>query len=225
MTASRVLIVGHRANSGRIVEFYRISKVTHVEIDVRQNGSEILVGHGKPVINRATPIGSLWAWLDYKLFWRDPLLKTRTLSEWFEVLTGKLRVEGVLLDLKNEVDPETLAMTIRESGFNGEVYVSVEDHRQIPRLKKELPQAKVLASYSIMPVDIVECTISSGADGVSLRKDYVTRSIVEQLHHSGLLVFAWTVNRRSDVLRVYEAGVDGIITDRPDIVRKTILSL
>lgn len=222
MGDNKPLIIGHRANSGRIVQLYRLSRVKYVEIDIRQSGEDILVGHGRPVINRATKIGSLWAWIDYKLFYRDPFLKVRTLGEWFTVLMEKLEVKGVVLDLKNRVDSRLLEKVLEETGFKRSLYVSVEDHRIIPGLKESLRSATILASYSIMPADIVKCTLQSGAEGVSLRKDYVSPELVEELHDAGLIVFAWTINREGDAVRVYEAGVDGIITDRPDIVKKAI---
>ncbi len=218
------IIVGHRANSGRIVQFYKLSGVEYVEIDVRSEKGQIMVGHGRPVINRATVIGKAWAWLDYKLFYRDPLLRARTLPEWLRIIREKLPLKGVLLDVKNNVDPRALARELEESGFQGEVYASTEDHRLIRSLKEYL-NAKVLASYSIMPYDIVECTIMSGADGVALRKDYATRDIVERLHAAGLLVFAWTVNTVEEAVTVYRAGVDGIISDRPDKVRRALSSV
>ncbi|MCE4619466.1 MAG: glycerophosphodiester phosphodiesterase [Desulfurococcales archaeon] len=215
------IIVGHRANSGRIVQFYKLSGVEYVEIDVRSENGEVMVGHGRPVINRATIIGKAWAWLDYKLFYRDPLLKARTLPEWLRIIQEKLPLKGVLLDVKNNVDPRALARELEKSGFQGELYASTEDHRLIRSLKEYL-DAKVLASYSIMPYDIVECTIMSGADGVALRKDYSTREVVKSLHRAGLLVFAWTVNTVEEAVSVYGAGVDGIISDRPDKVRKAL---
>ncbi len=215
------VIVGHRANSGRIVQLYKFAGAEYVEIDVRQRGGQILVGHGRPVINRATIIGRAWAWLDYKLFYRDPFLKVHTLREWLDVITSKLDVRGVLLDVKNNIDPEILKREIEKSNFNGLIHISTEDHRRIPRLK-ELGEVKVLASYSIMPADIIECTKTSRADGVALRRDYVDKSIVEKLHKEGYIVFTWTVNDENEALRVAKTGVDGIITDRPDIVKRAL---
>jgi glycerophosphoryl diester phosphodiesterase len=40
---------------------------------------------------------------------------------------------------------------------------------------------------------------------------------IEEAHRSGLLVLAWTVNRPQDMHRLAEWGVDGLISDRPDL--------
>ena len=219
--SAQPVIIGHRANSGRIVQLYKLASVEYVEIDVRSEGDTIIVGHGKPVINRATIIGKAWAWLDYKLFYRDPLIKARTLWEWIKIIKSKLKLKGILLDIKGDIDPSLLAKVLSSSSYDGEVYFSTEDHRRIPKLKKSL-NGIVLASYSIMPFDIVKCTVESGADGVTLRKDYITRDLVKTLHSERLRVFAWTVNTAREALEMYRSGVDAIITDRPDIVRKVL---
>jgi glycerophosphoryl diester phosphodiesterase len=42
---------------------------------------------------------------------------------------------------------------------------------------------------------------------------------VKEAQALGLTVLAWTVNQPSDIARVLDLGVDGIISDRPDLVR------
>jgi glycerophosphoryl diester phosphodiesterase len=50
----------------------------------------------------------------------------------------------------------------------------------------------------------------------------VSRRFVRYAHRSGLPVKVWTVNTRADIQRLVGWGVDGIITDRPDIAREVI---
>ena len=45
---------------------------------------------------------------------------------------------------------------------------------------------------------------------------------VEEAHALGLLVLPWTVNEPNDIRRLLHAGVDGLITDRPDIARQAL---
>jgi glycerophosphoryl diester phosphodiesterase len=48
-----------------------------------------------------------------------------------------------------------------------------------------------------------------------------TRSQVKEAQSLGLKVVVWTVNEPADMRRLIEWGVDGIISDRPDLLRKT----
>jgi glycerophosphoryl diester phosphodiesterase len=43
---------------------------------------------------------------------------------------------------------------------------------------------------------------------------------VREAHALGIEVLAWTVNSARDIARVLDMGVDGIISDRPDLVRE-----
>lgn len=50
----------------------------------------------------------------------------------------------------------------------------------------------------------------------------MTSRLVREAHGLGLEVFVWTVNNESDMKRMIKTGVDGIITDRPDILRSVV---
>lgn len=48
----------------------------------------------------------------------------------------------------------------------------------------------------------------------------VTPALVSEAHALGLRVVVWTVNKPEDMARMIETGVDGIISDRPDLLRQ-----
>ena len=48
----------------------------------------------------------------------------------------------------------------------------------------------------------------------------VTMALVAEAHTLGLRVVVWTVNKPDDMTRMIEVGVDGIISDRPDLLRQ-----
>ena len=39
------------------------------------------------------------------------------------------------------------------------------------------------------------------------------------MHEAGLSCHVWTVDRPADMARVVELGVDGVITNRPEVLR------
>jgi glycerophosphoryl diester phosphodiesterase len=45
----------------------------------------------------------------------------------------------------------------------------------------------------------------------------VSPAFIRQVHKQGQVVQVWVVNERADILRLLDWGVDGIISDRPDI--------
>ena len=46
----------------------------------------------------------------------------------------------------------------------------------------------------------------------------ISRRFVDQAHRAGLGVQVWTVDTEPDARRLLEWGVDGLITDRPDVI-------
>ena len=51
---------------------------------------------------------------------------------------------------------------------------------------------------------------------------HLTNDLLEEAHGLGLKVFVWTVDSSSDMMRFIEMGVDGIITNRPDILKAVV---
>ena len=50
----------------------------------------------------------------------------------------------------------------------------------------------------------------------------MSRRFVELAHKAGLIVQVWTVDEPDDIRRLLDWGVDGIITDRPDVASQVL---
>jgi glycerophosphoryl diester phosphodiesterase len=64
---------------------------------------------------------------------------------------------------------------------------------------------------------------NSRADAVQIPERYqsktvVTRSFAHAVHRKGMIIHVWTVNDPAGMKRLIQAGVDGIITDFPDLL-------
>ena len=51
----------------------------------------------------------------------------------------------------------------------------------------------------------------------------VTRRFVDAAHRAGLDVHVWTVNDANEMRELLELGVDGLITDRPGLLREVLI--
>jgi glycerophosphoryl diester phosphodiesterase len=52
---------------------------------------------------------------------------------------------------------------------------------------------------------------------------HLTYALLEEAHQLGLKVYVWTVDARSDMVRLMEMGVDGITTNRSDILKSVLI--
>ncbi len=48
----------------------------------------------------------------------------------------------------------------------------------------------------------------------------VTPTFIDQVHNEGQVIQVWVVNDKADIIRLLDWGVDGVISDRPDIAVK-----
>ena len=56
------------------------------------------------------------------------------------------------------------------------------------------------------------------------RVEVVDAGFVEQAHASGRHVHVWTIDDRAEIEQMLDLGVDGIFTDRPDVLREVLVA-
>jgi glycerophosphoryl diester phosphodiesterase len=93
------------------------------------------------------------------------------------------------------------------------------------RWPKPLQRAGATALRQAMPVRVPLLLRWARANTLSLHHTLCSRAAVASAHRLGAPVLAWTVNDASVVRRVAAAGVDGIVSDDPEMTLATLLAL
>ena len=62
-------------------------------------------------------------------------------------------------------------------------------------------------------------------DGERFVVDLVTKRIIDDFHRHGMAVLFWTVDDAETMKKIIDLGGDGIITDRPDILKEVLAAL
>jgi glycerophosphoryl diester phosphodiesterase len=141
--------------------------------------------------------------------------KIPTLEEVIEFGKGKTRF---VVELKEGGTEEKVMEIIRrENNLIEDVFI-VSFHRNLVKRVKELEpkiRAGLIFLFSFSPVrNGRECL----ADAVAPFHLFVTKGLVEKAHKSGMFFFTWTVDDPKRAKKLKDMGVDGIVTNRPDLI-------
>jgi glycerophosphoryl diester phosphodiesterase len=157
---------------------------------------------------------------------------------------------GVHLDVKLPGYEDQVLEAIRRHGFAERAMISTAfavTARRFARLAPELPRAigyprdrlgvsnlrwpkplqrvGATALRQAMPARVPVLLRWARANTLSLHHALCSRAAVATAHRLGAPVLAWTVNDAAGVQRVAAAGVDGIVSDDPEMALATLLAL
>ncbi len=214
---------------------------THLETDVHATADDVLVVHHDATLRRvAGHPGVLrtmaWADLaDVRLRGREPLPR---LEEVLEALPGA----RFNVDLKATATLAPMLRLLERDDIAGRVAVASADEDRLQAVRARFGDRVVtgVASRSafglrtramapgplqglarwVLPVhgDLAQLPVRLGALTV------VDAHTVRAAHRLGLEVHVWTVDRPAEMHRLLDLGVDGLMTDRPDVLRDVLIA-
>jgi glycerophosphoryl diester phosphodiesterase len=137
---------------------------------------------------------------------------------------------------------DVLAQFARRAFLDIELKVPGLGSQVVLALREHPPQGGYVVS-SFLPDVLIELSVRSGSiplgmiceDQKQLRRwrdlplqyvipehSLITQKLVRQVHEAGKRLFAWTVNDKRTMLRLADWGVDGIISDKTELLVKTL---
>ena len=124
------------------------------------------------------------------------------------------------LELKHTFSLDKLVATLEHNVQQGllqreQLIVSSFDHHQLVWLKQHLPWVKIGALTSSIPLNYAEFAQRLHAYSLHLDKNFVNHEFVADAKQRGLEVYAYTVDKKEDILDMRALGVDGIFTNYP----------
>jgi glycerophosphoryl diester phosphodiesterase len=231
-----VLVIAHRGSSSSAPEntlaAFRLAvdqRADFIEFDVQESADgEVIVVHDSDLMKvggsplkvweanaaqlRAVDIGSRTAP-------RFSSERVPTLAETLAVSKGGSRVIVELKSYGHDQRLEERVVEIVEAAgmVNDSIFMSL-DHDMVRKIKQLRPswRAGVLVAKAIGDLT------SLGADFLAVEIRVATRAFVRQAHRAGQDVYVWTVNDPAWMLRAMSNGVDGLITDKPDLARLVV---
>jgi len=75
---------------------------------------------------------------------------------------------------------------------------------------------------AVTPLPFITTARLIRAENLMLNYRICSPRFIRAAHRSGLRVYAWTVNNPKPIQRMIAHGVDGVISNRPDLVQEAL---
>ena len=151
-----------------------------------------------------------------------------TLAEVFNLLDGRLLVNVELKAPGRSRDTSLVApvlKVVREHGLGKRVLFSSFNPYVLRAMKELAPDIPIGLLYAPdSPIYARRAWLDPFEPHEARNPHYslLTGPIIRWYHSRGLRVNTWTVNEPDEMRRLIEAGVDGIITNKPDLLRDVL---
>jgi glycerophosphoryl diester phosphodiesterase len=202
----------------------------YVETDVHVTSDGVLLAFHDEVLDRVTDghgrIDELpWSVVrDAKVDGREPIpLFADLLDAW-----PSLRVN---IDPKHDGAVDALVRTLRDCNAIDRVCIGAFSDERIDRVRTLLPGV----CTSLGPLGILQLVQATQGEDIPalpapcaqvpthyLDNEIVTPAFVEAAHSRNMAVHVWTIDDRPEMERLLDLGVDGIMTDRPQLLREVL---
>jgi glycerophosphoryl diester phosphodiesterase len=241
------IITGHRGAAGLGPENTLVSVqkaldlgVHRVEVDVQQTKDGVVICMHDRTLNRTTNMQGevrdfTWAELQtakanvgFEVVYPETTIPT--LEELFLVIDGKAEfvieikdgnayypsIEDKVAELIQKYKAEKWALV---HTFNDEALFYLYEKHPTIRLQKlfvsHTPSISMMLDFKLHTADLSDYFF---VEAFSVHHSFITKAIVKDAHAMGKKVHVWTVNEPKEMKKLLKWGVDGIITDRPDLL-------
>ncbi len=221
---NRLLKIGHRGarayepeNTLRSFQKAIELGVDAVELDVRKTkDNEIVVIHNVDVNKTTDGSGSVsdFTLEEIKRFVTEKGEKIPTLTEVLDSVGKRVKV---LVELKETGIEEQVLGLIRQKGLIEKVVI-VSFHEDALRKVRELDGEVATGLIYVRHKNPIQAALELKAEYLLSLYRFTHSANIKKAHEKGLKVIVWTINNEEEVAEYRKKGVDGIATDRPDIL-------
>lgn len=219
-----MLKIGHRGASAYELENTLSSfqmaielGVDAVELDIRSTrDGAIVVIHDENVDRTTNGTGSVRGMTleEIKGLLTRNGEKIPTLEEALDFLDKRVKI---LIELKDGGLEEKTLDLVRKKGLERNVIIIsfLEGAlRRVRELDKDIETGLIYVRHS----NPIKAALNLGANYLLPLYRFLHKDDIDTAHEHGLKVITWTINSREDALIYAKRGVDGIASDKPDIL-------
>ncbi|MEG7381253.1 glycerophosphodiester phosphodiesterase family protein [Bacillus subtilis] len=159
--------------------------------------------------------------------WYGPAFQGERIPTLEEVLKRYHKKIGLLIELKGHPSQigieEEVGQLLGQFSFSINNIIQSFQFRSVQRFRElypSFPTAVIIRpNFGLLSRQQLK-TCQSLANYVNIKYTRLNRLMIASAHKNGLKVFAWTVNNQNTAAKLQAIGVDGIVTDYPDFIKK-----
>jgi glycerophosphoryl diester phosphodiesterase len=222
-----IVTIGHRGAAGHATEnsIPSILKaielgVDYVEIDVQatQDG-ELVVFHDRS-LKRLTGHTGFLADYSFQFLRKEVRLSCGemipSLDEVCQIISEKNA--KLMVEIKTSGIEEKAIRVLGQQISPEQYMIASFFHRSIFNAKKIKKDIQTIALMECNPLDLAKSVENTLCDCIGFGLDCLDSDLVDRSHEIQKKVFVWTVDDPEDILRMKNYGVDGIISNYPELV-------
>jgi len=220
-----MFVVGHRGAAGVLPENtikgfeYAISLgVTYVECDVHLTSDKQLVVMHDATVDRTTNGTGKIEDLSFETIRSLDAgegAQVPTLDEVLAVTKGNVTL---LCELKGEGVEQAAVDVVKRQGMDTEVMFSSFYMDRIQRVKQIDNTLSIRAIMASPSKEDIQNAIHLGIVGFDVHYRNLTLQMIEDAHAAGVNIIAWNPDTWAEQKAMIGLGVDGVSSDRPDIL-------
>ncbi len=142
--------------------------------------------------------------------------KIPTLREALEFLAGK--VEKILVELKEAGYEEQVLAEVERCGLTSDV-ILISFHQDALRNIRMLNPSIETGLIYVKHTNPIQAALSLRANYLVAFYKFVHKQHIDMTHRKGFKILVWTINDRREAEKYARMGVDGVASDKPDILK------
>ena len=218
------LVIGHRGcayepeNTIRAIKKAIDIGVDIVEVDVHlSKDNELVVIHDERLDRTTNGKGLVkdFTLEELRQFDAGKGERLPTLQDVIDTCRGKVQL---LIELKALGSEIKVLKKLEENRFRDEVYIISFWHQMIKHVRELDRDIKTGVLFVGHPVNASRLAKETGANALVLNYKFISKDLVRDAHKDNLKVFVWNVDTEYETKEMLDLGVDGIGSNKPDIV-------
>lgn len=207
----------------------------HLETDVHLSADGVLMAFHDHDLRRTCGIDASIAELSSQEL-ADVLVDGREPIPTMTDLLDRFPEARFNIDCKSDAAAGPLVQLVRDRDLLDRVCIGAFSHSRLIKIRAllgpglitcmsppEVARLRLAGRVTGSAPRVAQVPVRAGESGAGRRVTVVTERFVRAAHRRGVDVHVWTIDDPAEMHRLLDLGVDGIMTDRPEVLRDVLI--